>query len=187
VHYPKDRDSDPHVTGLIWSRALWDIHQAIGRLTADHVFLEGNFLMPFSPTLRQAAQAMLQADRNLTGGANQVAMLEAFQARGLVEPRPTLTVTSPDGGERWPFGQARTITWNSSAINGQVQILLSRNGGNHYTVLFDEVPNTGSIRWRVWGLPSSQCRIQIRSISDPGVEDTSNEDFSITLRPWEKR
>jgi hypothetical protein len=84
VFYPKDRASDPHVTGMIWSAALWAIHKALGPEVADRIFLEGNFLMPFSPTLPEAAQAMLEADRNLNNGVNNAVMATVFSARGLL-------------------------------------------------------------------------------------------------------
>jgi hypothetical protein len=118
-HYPEDRNHDPHVTGMIWSRALWDIHQALGRAVADRVFLEGNFLMPFAPTLPQAAQAMLQVDKTMNEGANQDVMRAAFEARGLIASS-SMKATAPNAGESWGIG------WNPVIRDHTVQEVSKR-------------------------------------------------------------
>ncbi|MBI3951329.1 MAG: M36 family metallopeptidase, partial [Acidobacteria bacterium] len=184
AHYPEDRSGDPHVTGMIWSGACWDIQNSITRLTADHIFLEGNFLMPFSPTLPQAAQAMLQADQNINGGANNVAMTAVYNARGLINPQaPSITVTSPNGGEWWQIGTTQTIIWNSTGISGNVRIRLSRNGGISFSAIFSSVPNTGSKQWTVTGPATTQARIQVVNLSDNSIRDTSDANFTISNNP----
>jgi hypothetical protein len=182
AHYPEDRSSDPHVTGMIWSASLWGINGSITPSTADRIFLEGNFLMPFSPTLPQAAQAMLQADQNINGGANNAAMSAVFDAHGLLNPS-SITVISPNGGETWQVGTTQTITWTSTGISGNVKIRLSRNGGSRYTSIFTNAPNTGSIQWMVTGPTTSQARIQILSVSDNSIGDSSDGNFTISDTP----
>ena len=41
---------------------------------------------------------------------------------------PTLTLTSPNGGEAWPAGIPRTITWTTTGIPGPVNINLYKDG-----------------------------------------------------------
>lgn len=41
------------------------------------------------------------------------------------DPLPTITVTSPNGGESWVAGGTQTITWTSTNPSGFVNILLS--------------------------------------------------------------
>lgn len=94
LRYPEDRAADPHITGQIWSAALWQIHNSIGRNTANRIFLEGNFLLPPDPSLPIAAAAMLEADRAINGGAARQVMLDAFEARGLI-----ITATYPAPGD----------------------------------------------------------------------------------------
>jgi hypothetical protein len=184
AHYPEDRSNDPHVTGMIWSGALWDIHNALGRLTADRIFLQGNFLLPFSPTLPQAAQAMLQADQNINSGANQAAMTAVFQARGLNNP-PTssIKVTSPNGGEIWQVGNTRTITWTSTAVSGNLRIRLSRNGGSSFTTLINSTANTGSATWTVTGSATTSAIIRVQSVNDSTIYDQSDATFTIADAP----
>jgi Zn-dependent metalloprotease len=181
AHYPEDRSGDPHVTGMIWSRALWDIHNSVGRETADEIILEGNFLMPFNPTLPQAAQALLQAERNLTGGAHNQAVTTAFAARGLVRASgSSVTVQSPNGGEVWPVGSVQAITWQSTGISGNVNIQLSRDGGVSFVNLFNNVSNMGTVKWTVTGPATVQARVRISSVNDSSVSDTSNSPFTIS-------
>ena len=55
-HYPEDLASprEVHADGEIWSRALWDIRQALGARTADTIILEGQFDLP-DPTMPELA------------------------------------------------------------------------------------------------------------------------------------
>ena len=43
LHYPKDLNGAVHHDGQIWSRALWDIRNALGNVRADTLILEGQF------------------------------------------------------------------------------------------------------------------------------------------------
>ncbi|MCS6803909.1 MAG: M36 family metallopeptidase [Acidobacteriota bacterium] len=179
ARYPDDRSPSPHVTGMIWSGACWDIHQALGQLVADEIFIEGNFLMPFAPTLPQGATAMLQADTNINGGANNAVMLNIYIARGLASG-PSITVNSPNGGETWLIGSTRTIQWTGTGFSGDVKIELSRDGGSTYETLFTSTANDGSENWAVTGPETAQARIKVSSVSSPTTSDTSNGNFTIT-------
>src|SRR4051812_3780791 len=44
--YPQDLDGEVHDDGQIWSRALWDIRQAVGPTRADTLILEGSMNFP---------------------------------------------------------------------------------------------------------------------------------------------
>lgn len=137
--YPQDRHSDPHVTGMIWSRALWDIRRSLGHEVADRLFLEGNFLMPFAPTLPQAAQAMLQADKTMTEGSNQAVMRAAFEARGLIAAG-TSNLLARNADRLWrthqnSTGDALIIQYESEQIGRKREIELSRAGGGDQVFL----------------------------------------------------
>jgi Zn-dependent metalloprotease len=73
-----------HDDGEIWSRALWDIHQALGRTQANKVILEATFFYDPDTSFAAAAQDTVQAARLLYGkpAANQV--LKAFQDRKIL-------------------------------------------------------------------------------------------------------
>jgi Chitobiase/beta-hexosaminidase C-terminal domain len=90
-----------------------------------------------------------------------------------------ITVTSPNGGETWPIGSNKTITWTSSGITGNVKIELSRNGGSTWTTIKSSTPNDGEYVWKVTSPATTQARIRVTSISYPSVSDTSDGNFTI--------
>jgi hypothetical protein len=46
LHYPADLSGEVRHDGQIWSRALWDIRQALGNVKADTIILQGSFDFP---------------------------------------------------------------------------------------------------------------------------------------------
>ncbi|MCS7094974.1 MAG: hypothetical protein NZ988_04100, partial [Thaumarchaeota archaeon] len=99
--------------------------------------------------------------------------LETFQLE------QSITVVSPNGGEIWMIGETRQIRWSSQNVVGNVDILLSRDGGTSWTVLFLNTPNDGIQDWTVTGPPTSSARIRVRSASNPSVYDDSDNVFTI--------
>jgi hypothetical protein len=94
-------------------------------------------------------------------------------------PPPSITVMTPNGGETWRIGQTQPIRWNSTSITGNVKIRLSRDGGRTYRVLFNNVPDTGSIQWTAGGLPSAGCKIEVWSLQNTAIRDQSDSMFTI--------
>jgi zinc metalloprotease ZmpB len=83
LHYPEDLDGRVHHDGMIWSRALWDIRNALGHVKADTVILEGQFDMP-DPTMPELAASTVAAAQRLYGNAAARAVERAFEARGIL-------------------------------------------------------------------------------------------------------
>src|SRR3954452_2703053 len=81
-HYPEDRAGEVHADGEIWSRALWDIHKALGARLADTIIIRAQF--GFTPDISMpAAAARTIATAGLYGTSAQKAVQAAFAARGL--------------------------------------------------------------------------------------------------------
>jgi Fungalysin metallopeptidase (M36) len=81
-HYPEDLEGEVHADGEIWSRALWDIHQALGARQADTIIIRAQF--GFTPDISMpAAAAKTIATARLYGTRAQNAVRAAFAARGL--------------------------------------------------------------------------------------------------------
>jgi hypothetical protein len=94
--------------------------------------------------------------------------------------QPTITVTSPNGGEIWAIGSQQNVTWTSTNLPGSIKIELSTNGGSTFpTVIAASTTNDGAETWTVSGPVSSTARIRISSISIPSLADTSNANFSM--------
>src|SRR4051812_18760137 len=81
-HYPEDLAGEVHADGEIWSRALWDIHNALGAKLADTIIIRAQF--GFTPDISMpAAAAKTIATAGLYGTSAQKAVQAAFAARGL--------------------------------------------------------------------------------------------------------
>ena len=83
LRYPGDLKGEVHHDGQIWSRALWDIRQALGNVRADTVILHGSFDFP-GTTMTALAQRTVAAARSLYGPTAASAVTAAFTARGIL-------------------------------------------------------------------------------------------------------
>ena len=84
LHYPEDLNGRVHHDGQIWSRALWDIRNALGHIKADTIILEAQFQFAPDTNMPDAAQATVEAAQTLYGKAEAKAVLAAFKARGIL-------------------------------------------------------------------------------------------------------
>ncbi|KAI8319764.1 peptidase M36 [Martensiomyces pterosporus] len=96
----KSTYQEVHAIGEVWAEMLyeviWNLIDAHG-ISADlfshdlttgnalalQLILDGMKLQPCSPTFITARNAIIQADQNLTGGANKCAIWKGFSKRGL--------------------------------------------------------------------------------------------------------
>jgi zinc metalloprotease ZmpB len=83
LHYPEDLRGEVHADGRIWSRALWDIRNAIGHVRADTVILQGSFDFP-GTTMADLANRTVAAAQSLYGPAVANQVRAAFVARGIL-------------------------------------------------------------------------------------------------------
>jgi zinc metalloprotease ZmpB len=84
LHYPENVNTNSvHATGRIWSRALWDIRQALGHVKADTIVLEGHFGQR-DPTMAQLAQSTVAAAQRLYGNREANVVRGSFEDRGIL-------------------------------------------------------------------------------------------------------
>ena len=93
---------------------------------------------------------------------------------------PSITVTSPNGGESWEQGTIHNITWTSQAITGDVKIELS-NGVN--TILLEGViaASAGTYAWAILAgqAVGSNYTVIVTSLGTGAPSDASDAPFSI--------
>jgi hypothetical protein len=94
---------------------------------------------------------------------------------------PTITVTSPNGGESWAHGTTHTITWTSTGSPGaNVKIELLKAGASVGTAVAS-TPNDGSFSWTISSTRPAGTDYKIRvSSTTTSASDTSNNNFIIT-------
>ncbi|MGH3712804.1 MAG: DUF7453 family protein [Micromonosporaceae bacterium] len=89
-----DRTFREHDDGRIWSRALWDINQALGRDVANLIILEAQFGYSPATTFDAAARVTVDTALQLLGGRAARIAYQAFRARGMLASLPD-TAGSP--------------------------------------------------------------------------------------------
>jgi hypothetical protein len=103
-----------------------------------------------------------------------------------VTTTPTITVTSPNGGEVLNQGSSKTVTWSYAGSPGSTVKIILLKGGTQVGTIADNVPigsgGTGSYSWPVsssWAT-GSDYKVSVQSTTQPTIKDTSNNYFSIT-------
>ncbi len=98
---------------------------------------------------------------------------------------PTITVTSPNGGENWAVGITQTIQWTYTGNPGSsVKIELFKGGVLNRTITSRVSKGSGGsglYRWRISSTqtPGNDYKIKITSTSNSSINDISDDDFII--------
>ncbi len=98
-------------------------------------------------------------------------------------PIPTITLTSPNGGESWIAGSTHDIAWTSTGTIANVRIQYSNNNGSAWSNIIATTPNDGSYSWTIPNVPSSVCLVVIYDASNASVADVGNAVFTIAAAP----
>lgn len=97
---------------------------------------------------------------------------------------PTMTLTSPNGGEILRAGQSQTIAWSSAdshlAVSSTV-LEYSINNGSSWTTIVTSQATTGSYSWTIPAVDSTQVlvRASVSDLSGHVTSDSSNSNFTI--------
>ena len=84
--YPQDIVGEPHADGQIWSAALWEIFEAIGRDASIRLIVESHFFLLPDAEFIDGASAVFMADQELNGGVNFDFILGIMENRGFFMP-----------------------------------------------------------------------------------------------------
>jgi hypothetical protein len=99
-----------------------------------------------------------------------------------VKPDSTITVSSPNGGEKWTTGNKYWIKWDKPGpLSSKVRIELLKSGTT-VQVISKKANNAGRKKWKI---PSSletgeSYKIKITSTTDNSDTDSSDSNFTIT-------
>jgi photosystem II stability/assembly factor-like uncharacterized protein len=90
-----------------------------------------------------------------------------------------VAVTSPNGGESWPMGEVRTITWTATSVP-LVRLEYQRSPSDPWVFIADVEGYAQSYAWTVPYEPTSTAKVRVTDISDGAPVDLSNANVSIT-------
>ncbi len=93
----------------------------------------------------------------------------------------TITVLSPNGGEKWAAGSTHLISWKSNVL-GKFNIGIIRpGGGSDLTAIATNVPGSTY----AWTLPDIQGDLEVivSSVDNPNIFDISDSVFHVLLYP----
>ncbi|MFA6357516.1 MAG: DUF2341 domain-containing protein, partial [Candidatus Omnitrophota bacterium] len=94
-----------------------------------------------------------------------------------------LTLASPNGAESWAIATSHNITWNAVSLQGtNVKLEYSVNNGSTWDQIVASTPNVGSYSWTIPnnGVSDGQALVRVSDVSDSGVWDVSDSNFTIT-------
>jgi PKD repeat protein len=130
-----------------------------------------NWTIPNTPSTNCIVQISDVSNTTYSDQSNGVFTIRA--------PNPTISLTSPNGGESWEAGSTHNITWTSSLI-GNVKIEYSTNAGLNWTTIISSYSAaSGSYNWTIPNTPSTNCVVQISDASNTSYSDQSNGVFVI--------
>jgi uncharacterized repeat protein (TIGR02543 family) len=101
----------------------------------------------------------------------------------------TMTVKSPDGGERWQAGTKHRITWKQTGLTGtNVKLDLYKvgrynfRGAYQYTIEPSVPAAQGTYSWIIPqnSRVGSNYKVKVTSLSYPAITDMTDEMFTIT-------
>ena len=97
------------------------------------------------------------------------------------EPAPTITVTSPNGGEDWETGTSHFITWNSSNLSGNYVGIQLYRSGSYVSSISSSTTDDGSYTWFISSsqTESDYYKVKIYSTSESSISDYSDNYFTI--------
>lgn len=114
---------------------------------------------------------------------------EGVSLAGILDSQnPEVEVTSPDGGEIYQIDEQVNIIWTATDSSfGQypISIYYSTNNGLSFSLIEDNVANTGSYQWTIPDDPSLTALVKVAAVDSFGLasDDTSDAVFKIDGPP----
>jgi hypothetical protein len=137
----------------------------------------------FSVNGQDTIRTLDPAKQNLIGNRSYLSSGDAAmmsEVYGAPAGAPQLVLRAPNGGETWAIGAAQAIEWTSTGnVGAAVDIELSRDGGQSWTLVLDDTPNDGSASWTPTGPATIQARLRVSDSAAPAVTDESDADFAL--------
>jgi len=157
-----------------------------GTLTIEWTMISGPGRVVFFDPADPGTQATFSLDGVyvLSLSADDGQLQASDECTVIVEPgqEPSLTVLSPNGGEKFEVGSTQHILW-SPVVVSDVTIRLSRDGGETWEMVAMTVdknsPEWMDYSWVVPDSPTEEALIRISDYLDASISDDSDQVFEI--------
>ncbi len=126
------------------------------------------------------------AKRIRVTSVNNTSIFDISNSNFTLTSAPSITVTSPNGGENWQIGSTYNITWTSTSLTGNVNIEVNGNFPNGaWEPLFMNTTNDGIQSWIIAldAVAGTAKRIRVTSVNNTSIFDISNSNFTLTSAP----
>jgi zinc metalloprotease ZmpB len=157
-----------HNAGQIWSSALMGIQGQLGRDIADRLIIKSFYYLGSGTTATDAAQAILQADRDLYGGAHMQTLvywlgsvkhfIDPAAFIPVIEHAPLTAVQNPDG----PYTIVATVTsqhginmrrmlvvWGRGDSYANTMTMTPTGNPNEYEAIIPGTGQAGTVRYYI--------------------------------------
>ena len=135
--YPQDIVGEPHADGQIWSAALWEIFEAIGRDASIRLIVESHFFLLPDAEFVDGASAIFMADQELNGGVNFDFILGIMENRGFFMP-PRLASDAFEENDTADTAAAIELPFVSEALS-----IHTADNDDYYRFHLDETMQVG--------------------------------------------
>ncbi|MFO8109007.1 MAG: S8 family serine peptidase [Thermoplasmata archaeon] len=127
-----------------------------------NVYIDPDELVPGEYTVRVIGTNVPE-DANNDGEANQDYAL--FMSNAIEPTELSITLTSPEGGETWKYGDVENITWEASSgsvpIPGDgVDLFYTLDEGDTWDVIATGLPAVGTYSWAIPDRPTTTARVR---------------------------
>ena len=116
--------------------------------------------------------------------ATHTSILSAWSAAHAFSISNNMTLTSPNGGERWTLKKTKNITWTPGSYRGTVSLVLYKGTAKLGNIATGLSATAGTYAWSVGlygstrALAGTNYRIMVRS-ADGLLSDSSDANFSL--------
>jgi photosystem II stability/assembly factor-like uncharacterized protein len=93
--------------------------------------------------------------------------------------QPSITLSSPNGGEAWNVGTSQTIRWARQSASGGARVMLNRDYPTGSWEQLAASVTVDTFQWAVSGATTNAARVRVYLVSDPTIADTSASNFTI--------
>ncbi len=115
--------------------------------------------------------------------SDDASVFDRSDARFRITAIPSVSLISPNGGERWRIASTHAVRWQSAEIDS-VRIELSDDAGATWELLASEAARWGQWLWTIPDRVSDRCMLRVTASDRPQLTDESDSVFAITPEPF---